>query len=427
MEGGWAGGRAGRRRRCQPPQTHPNRPPPPPPPSPPQLPKVYSELIGNIAIDAASAKKYYHFVRLMGRAASHVTLECALQTHPQEAIICEEVDALGMSLADVTSRVADVVCLRAAAGKHYGVVLIPEGLIEHIPQMRALIAELNDLLATASMDDGAAAAMGPDDVAARLSPEAASVFAMLPPSIRSELLLERDPHGNVQARAMDGWAGGVGGACRHAHWRGPVPPGGHCNAAAAGRARRMPPPAPSSHTCSNSWVAARRCCCVAASCWPASRAPRIACASIAVWTPTPLVGDSLLPRPLHQRLARVSRPRCCAMAIGLAPSAAAAVLPLALVGQRWWGGVIGGGSKEWGTAVCSAVARVKTRVHAPPCALLHRLSLRKLWASPRGAPTTHKPQQGPPPAAAAGRAWGTRRRARRPQGRSLPPPAPRGG
>lgn len=159
--------------------------------------KVYAEAIGNIMTDAASAKKYYHFIRLMGRAASHVTLECALQTHPQEAVICEEVDALGMTLADVTNRIADVVSARAAVGKNYGVVLLPEGLIEHVPQMRALIGELNDLLA-----DGAS----PGDeasIAARLGPESAAVFEMLPPSIRAELLLERDPHGNVQVSRIE--------------------------------------------------------------------------------------------------------------------------------------------------------------------------------------------------------------------------------
>ncbi len=160
--------------------------------------KVYSEAIGNIMTDSASAKKYYHFIRLMGRAASHVTLECALQTHPQEAIICEEVDALSMTLADVTNRIADIVAARSAAGKDYGVVLLPEGLIEHIPQMRALIHELNDLMA-----DGAAAGVDEGAIAAKLGPESGAVFAMLPPSIRSELLLERDPHGNVQVSRIE--------------------------------------------------------------------------------------------------------------------------------------------------------------------------------------------------------------------------------
>ena len=129
---------------------------------------------------------------------SHVTLECALQTHPQEAIICEEVDALSMTLADVTNRIADIVAARSAAGKDYGVVLLPEGLIEHIPQMRALIHELNDLMA-----DGAAAGVDEGAIAAKLGPESGAVFAMLPPSIRSELLLERDPHGNVQVSRIE--------------------------------------------------------------------------------------------------------------------------------------------------------------------------------------------------------------------------------
>ena len=160
--------------------------------------KVYSEAIGNIMTDAASAKKYYHFIRLMGRAASHVTLECALQTHPQEAIICEEVDALGMTLADVTNRVADIVAARSAQGKDYGVVLLPEGLIEHVPQMRTLICELNDIMA-----DGASEGVDEATIAAKLGPESGAVFAMLPPSIRSELLLERDPHGNVQVSRIE--------------------------------------------------------------------------------------------------------------------------------------------------------------------------------------------------------------------------------
>ena len=164
--------------------------------------KVYAEAVGNIMTDAASAKKYYHFIRLMGRAASHVTLEVALQTHPQEAIICEEVDALGMTLADVTNRLADIIAARSAAGKDYGVVLLPEGLIEHIPQMRALISELNDLMADGAGGEGGAA-VDEAAIAAKLGPESAAVFALLPPSIRGELLLERDPHGNVQVSRIE--------------------------------------------------------------------------------------------------------------------------------------------------------------------------------------------------------------------------------
>ncbi|KAL4443800.1 hypothetical protein ABPG75_011537 [Micractinium tetrahymenae] len=159
--------------------------------------KVYSESIGNICIDSASAKKYYHFIKLMGRAASHITLECALQTRPQIALICEEVAAHRCSLKDVVYQIADVVAQRAQQGKNYGVVLIPEGLIEHMHDVSALIAELNELLAQGvNVADQA-------DVSAHLSPESADVFDHLPVSIRCEMLEERDPHGNVQVSHIE--------------------------------------------------------------------------------------------------------------------------------------------------------------------------------------------------------------------------------
>lgn len=153
--------------------------------------KVYSEMIGNIMIDAASARKYYHFVRLMGRSASHIALEAALQTHPQAALISEEVAAHGSSLADITKQLADMVAARADAGKNYGVVLVPEGLIECVPEVGVLIGELNELLAGGG--DGSAAAVAP-----RLSPASRAVFEMFPAALQAELLEERDPHGNVQ-------------------------------------------------------------------------------------------------------------------------------------------------------------------------------------------------------------------------------------
>ncbi|KAL6774582.1 hypothetical protein ACKKBG_A25560 [Auxenochlorella protothecoides x Auxenochlorella symbiontica] len=160
--------------------------------------KVYSELIGNVMTDASSAKKYYHFVRLMGRAASHVTLECALQTHPQVALISEEVDTHSWSLHDIASRIADVVVARAEAGKNYGVVLVPEGLVEYVHDVSALIVELNELLAKDSAD--------PHDlpaVAASLTPPSRAVFESLPAGFKTMLLEERDPHGNVQVSHIE--------------------------------------------------------------------------------------------------------------------------------------------------------------------------------------------------------------------------------
>ncbi|KAI7839314.1 hypothetical protein COHA_007012 [Chlorella ohadii] len=154
--------------------------------------KVFSEMIGNIMIDAMSAKKYYHFVRLMGRAASHVTLECALQTHPQLALICEEVAAHRWGLKDVVRQVADMVAQRAELGKNFGVVLIPEGLVEFMHDVSELITELNELMAQGVNAHDQA------EIIARLTPESADLFQNLTPGIRSELLEERDPHGNVQ-------------------------------------------------------------------------------------------------------------------------------------------------------------------------------------------------------------------------------------
>ena len=151
--------------------------------------KVYSELIGNIARDAQSSKKYTHFVKLMGRSASHITLECALQTHPNVALIGEEIFARKQTLHRVTAYIADVVAARAQEGKDYGVILVPEGLIEFIPEMAALIAELNGLMA--GQESSA-------DLSQRLTPPSKECFDQLPSAIQSQLLLDRDPHGNVQ-------------------------------------------------------------------------------------------------------------------------------------------------------------------------------------------------------------------------------------
>lgn len=158
--------------------------------------KVYSELIGNICRDAKSSAKYWHFVKLMGRSASHVTLECALQTHANIALIGEEVREKKLTLDQVVTGVAETVRRRAEAGKSYGVCLVPEGLIEFIPEMRALIDELNGIIAR---EPGGSAKA----VEAKLSPDASRVFGSLPAGIRDQLLLERDSHGNVQVSLID--------------------------------------------------------------------------------------------------------------------------------------------------------------------------------------------------------------------------------
>jgi pyrophosphate--fructose-6-phosphate 1-phosphotransferase len=159
--------------------------------------KIYSEMIGNIMVDARSTQKYYHFIRLMGRAASHITLECALQTHPNAAIIGEEIHHERRTLRQVTNAIADVVCRRAQQGKHFGVFLIPEGLIDFVPEVQTLIAELNDLLAAQACDAPGGAWR------ARLTPPSRALFASLPPAIQDQLLLERDPHGNVQVAKIE--------------------------------------------------------------------------------------------------------------------------------------------------------------------------------------------------------------------------------
>jgi pyrophosphate--fructose-6-phosphate 1-phosphotransferase len=167
--------------------------------------KVYAELIGNICRDARSAGKYWHFIRLMGRSASHVTLECALAVQPTVALVAEEVERRGLSLDAVADAVADVVRRRADAGRSYGVCLVPEGLIEFVPEMRELIAELNGLLAADSGEiDGLES---PDDkrtlVASKLSRERAATFRALPPPIQRQLLIDRDAHGNVQVSRIE--------------------------------------------------------------------------------------------------------------------------------------------------------------------------------------------------------------------------------
>ena len=166
--------------------------------------KVYSEVIGNIMRDCNSAKKYWHFIKLMGRSASHVTLECALQTHPNVTLIGEEVEAKNQTLDDIVTYIAEVVTDRANLGLNYGVVLVPEGLIEFIPAIKKLIAELNDMLAANQADfELVADDHKIDYVLAHLSEENASIFRSLPLSVSRQLALERDPHGNVQVSLIE--------------------------------------------------------------------------------------------------------------------------------------------------------------------------------------------------------------------------------
>ncbi len=167
--------------------------------------KVYSELIGNIERDANSAKKYWHFIKLMGRSASHITLECALKTHPNITIISEEVAAKKQTLDEIVTYIANTVAARAKNKENFGVVLIPEGLIEFIPEMNKLISELNELLAKEG--EAFAAIENKDEkmkfVIDRLPAELASVFASLPQTIQIQLTNDRDPHGNVQVSLIE--------------------------------------------------------------------------------------------------------------------------------------------------------------------------------------------------------------------------------
>lgn len=167
--------------------------------------KVYSELIGNIMRDANSARKYWHFIKLMGRSASHIALECALQTHPTACIISEEVEKNKTSLKEIADSLTKLVIDRAANKMKFGVVLIPEGLVEFIPEMKSLISALNDLLAEKAQEFEAQP--GPDAkaafVAKLLKPENAETLASLPAAIRNQLLGDRDPHGNVQVSKIE--------------------------------------------------------------------------------------------------------------------------------------------------------------------------------------------------------------------------------
>ena len=168
--------------------------------------KTYSEIIGNIERDANSAKKYWHFIKVMGRSASHVALECALQTQPNICLIGEEVAAKKMSLAEITDYIADSVAARAAKGWNFGIAIIPEGIVEFVPEFSVLIAEINELLAGEKADAFNALATWAEKYAFienGLTKESMAVFAILPESIQQQLFLERDPHGNVQVSLIE--------------------------------------------------------------------------------------------------------------------------------------------------------------------------------------------------------------------------------
>ena len=168
--------------------------------------KTYSEIIGNIERDANSAKKYWHFVKVMGRSASHVALECALQTQPNVCLISEEVAEKKMSLAQITDYIADSVAARAAKGMNFGVAIIPEGVVEFVPEFSVLIQEINELLAGSKADEFNALATWAEKYAfieKGLTKESMEVFALLPEAIQQQLFLERDPHGNVQVSLIE--------------------------------------------------------------------------------------------------------------------------------------------------------------------------------------------------------------------------------
>ena len=168
--------------------------------------KTYSEVIGNIERDANSAKKYWHFIKVMGRSASHVALECALETQPNICLISEEVAAKKMSLSQIADYIADSVAKRAEKGMNFGVAIIPEGVVEFVPEFSALIAEINELLAGSKADAFNALPTWAEKyefIKNGLTKESFEVFDILPQGIQQQLFLERDPHGNVQVSLIE--------------------------------------------------------------------------------------------------------------------------------------------------------------------------------------------------------------------------------
>lgn len=167
--------------------------------------KVFSELIGNIERDANSAKKYWHFIRLMGRSASHIALECALQTQPNACLISEEVQENKQSLSSIVDYLCSVIAQRAEDGNNFGVILIPEGLIEFIPEIKVLIKELNTIVAKQAEEFGKLSSFEEKQafITSRLTAASLSVFEIFPSGIQAQLLMDRDPHGNVQVSRIE--------------------------------------------------------------------------------------------------------------------------------------------------------------------------------------------------------------------------------
>ena len=168
--------------------------------------KTYSELIGNIQRDCNSARKYWHFIKLMGRSASHIALECALQTQPNVCLVSEEVEQKNMSLDDVVTYISGIVAARAAEGNNFGTVLIPEGLIEFIPAIKKLIAELNEVLTDPATGESRVFANAEEQIAfvkGNIAPENLAILESLPADVARQLCLDRDPHGNVQGSLIE--------------------------------------------------------------------------------------------------------------------------------------------------------------------------------------------------------------------------------
>ena len=168
--------------------------------------KTYAELIGNIQRDCNSARKYWHFIKLMGRSASHIALECALQTQPNVCLVSEEVEQKEMSLDDVVTYIAQIVADRAAAGNNFGTVLIPEGLIEFIPAIKKLIRELNEVLTDPTTGESREFASAEEQIAfvkGNIAPENLAILESLPADVARQLCLDRDPHGNVQVSLIE--------------------------------------------------------------------------------------------------------------------------------------------------------------------------------------------------------------------------------